>query len=306
MPVRDEERHLAESVAGVLSQDYPGPLELVLAIAPSRDRTDEIARGLTEADPRVRLVANPAGRTPSGLNAALQAARHTIVVRVDGHGVLSEGYLRTAVEALEKTGAANVGGLMAAEGITAFEKAVARAYMSPVGLGGSRFHQGGQAGPADTVYLGVFRRDVLERLGGYDEHFVRAQDWELNYRIRDAGETVWFVPELTVTYRPRPNLRALATQFFRTGQWRREVVRRYPSTASVRYLAAPVVTVAVVAGLIAGIAGLLTGPSWWTLGAVLPLGYAAGVLVVGPLIGGGLPLRARAWLPAVLAVMHLS
>lgn len=306
MPVRDEERHLAESVAGVLAQQYPGELEVVVAVAPSRDRTDEIAAQLAATDPRIRIVANPAGRTPAGLNAAIAAARHDVIVRVDGHGVLCEGYIRTAVEALEKSGAANVGGLMLAEGVTPFEQAVARAYMSPFGLGGAKFHQGGTAGPADTVYLGVFRRDVFERLGGYDEHFVRAQDWELNYRIRAAGETIWFVPELTVSYRPRPNLRALARQFFKTGQWRREVVRRYPDTASVRYLAAPVVTVAVLAGAVGAIVAGAAGASWWFVPAVVPVGYLLGVTVVGLMIGRSLRARARAWLPAVLATMHLS
>jgi glycosyltransferase involved in cell wall biosynthesis len=306
MPVLNEERHLAKAVAGVLGQDYPGELELVLALAPSHDRTQEVAASLAAADPRVRLVDNPAGRTPDGLNAAIRAARYGVVVRVDGHGVLSSGYVRVAVEALDRTGAANVGGIMRAEGETDFERAVARAMTSPLGIGGARFHLGGEAGPVDTVYLGVFRRDVLERLGGYDEHFTRAQDWELNHRIRQTGETVWFTPDLVVTYRPRSSLRALAGQFFRTGQWRREVVRRYTDTATFRYLAAPVVTAAVVVGALAGLVSTLGGPRWLALGWLAPAGYLAGVFVAGLVEGRGLPWRVRAWLPAVLATMHLT
>ena len=106
MPVLDEERHLAEAVAGVLDQDYAGELELVLALGPSHDRTGDIAAGLALADRRVRLVDNPSGRTAEGLNAAIKAARHGVVVRVDGHGVLSPGYVSGAVEALDRTGAA--------------------------------------------------------------------------------------------------------------------------------------------------------------------------------------------------------
>src|SRR5690606_35295431 len=207
MPILNEERYLADAVARVLEQDYPGELELVLALGPSSDRTDEIARQIAAGDSRVRLVDNPAGRTPNALNVAIKASRHGIVVRVDGHGLLSDGYIRRAVGVLEETGAANVGGIMHADGETDFEHAVARAMTSPFGIGGAAFHVGGDEGPADTVYLGTFRREVLDRLGGYDEHFVRAQDWELNYRIRKAGETVWFTPDLRVTYRPRSNLR---------------------------------------------------------------------------------------------------
>ncbi|AYY15220.1 glycosyltransferase family 2 protein [Actinobacteria bacterium YIM 96077] len=306
MPVRNEERHLAEAVAGVLAQEYPGELELVVAVGPSDDRTAEIARRLAAEDTRVRLVENPGGTTPAGLNMAISAARHGIVVRVDGHGILSDGYVRRSVEVLEETGAANVGGIMHAEGTTGFERAVAFAYCSKLGLGGGRFHVGGPPGPADTVYLGAFRRDVLDRLGGYDEHFIRAQDWELNYRIRAAGEQVWFTPDLKVSYRPRSSLRALARQFLRTGQWRREVVRKYPDTATARYLAPPVLAVAVASGTAAGVAALLGAWSWLALGWILPAGYVAGVVAAGLVVGRRLPGRARAWLPAVLATIHLS
>src|SRR5258708_5021346 len=112
MPVLNEERHLAAAVDRVLAQDYPGDLELILAIGPSKDRTQEIADGLAAADPRVRSVPNPTGRTPAALNAALGQAKHGIVVRVDGHGELAPGYIATAVRLLEETGAANVGGVM--------------------------------------------------------------------------------------------------------------------------------------------------------------------------------------------------
>jgi succinoglycan biosynthesis protein ExoA len=306
MPIRDEERYLAHAVRGVLDQAYPGEMEVVLAVAPSGDRTDEIAAKLAAADDRVQVVPNPHGRTPHGLNAAIRASSHEIVVRVDGHGVLSPGYIRGAVETLTETGAANVGGIMQAEGETDFEKAVARAMTSSLGIGAAAFHVGGEAGPADTVYLGTFRREVLDRLGGYDEHFVRAQDWELNYRIRAAGELIWFTPDLSVTYRPRPSLAALARQFFRSGMWRREVIRRYRHTANVRYLAPPLVTTALVVGTAAGVAALLGAPGWLALGWLAPGLYALGVIAAGTAIGRGLPLRARAWLPAVLATMHVT
>lgn len=306
MPVLDEEQHLAEAVGRVLEQDYPGSLELVLALGPSRDRTDDIARDLAARDDRVRLIDNPAGHTPAALNRAIEASRHDVIVRVDAHGALSDGYIRKAVDALLETGAANVGGVMDAVGRTPFEQAVARGYTSPVGLGGGRFHVGGEPGPSDSVYLGVFRRDVLTRMGGYDEHFRRAQDWELNHRIRAAGELVWFVPDLAVTYRPRSTLGALARQFYRTGQWRREVVRVYPETASVRYLAAPVTTVGVAVGALAGLIGVVGGPSWLALGWVAPLGYLLGVVTAGAVISRRMSWRGRAWMPVVLATMHLS
>lgn len=318
MPVRDEERHLRDAVGRVLAQDYPGVMEVVLAVGPSGDRTAEMAAALAVGDPRVRVVANPSGVTPAGLNAALRASVHPVVVRVDGHGLLSDGYVTRAVRELVRTGAANVGGVMHAVGTTDFERAVARAMTSRLGIGGAVFHTGGTAGPADSVYLGVFRRDVLDALGGFDEHYRRAQDWELNLRIRRSGHTVWFDPELSVTYRPRSGWRALGRQFAGSGRWRRELVRRHPETASARYLAPPVVTAAVAGGLAAGLAGVVvgrlaapgSGPARasrvgrWALAA--PGAYAAGVVTAAAASSRGLPWRARLALPGVLAIMHLT
>ena len=66
VPVLDEERHLRAAVSTVLGQDYPGPLEVVLALGPSHDGTDAIAAELAPRTTRVRLVANPTGATGAG------------------------------------------------------------------------------------------------------------------------------------------------------------------------------------------------------------------------------------------------
>src|SRR5687768_16490589 len=297
MPVLDEEEHLLSAVATVLGQDYAGPLEVVLALGPSRDRTDQIAESLAESDERVRLVNNPTGATGAGLNRALEVARHDVVVRLDGHALVPPDYVRVAVETLARTGADNVGGLMAAEGVTDFQRAVAAAMTSRIGVGQASFHVGGEEGPAPTVYLGAFRREVLDRLGGYDETFLRAQDWELNHRIRESGGVVWFTPRMSVTYRPRSSVRALARQYRDYGRWRRVVIREHEGTASLRYLAPPAAVVAVTAGTVIGLTG-------WRPALLAPVGYAVGVLAGSAVVGRGLSARSRAWLPAVLATMH--
>jgi glycosyltransferase involved in cell wall biosynthesis len=305
MPVLNEERHLAEAVERVLAQRYDGPLEVVLALGPSSDRTDAIAAELAAQDARIRLVPNPSGRTPDGLNAAIGASAHPVVVRVDGHSVLPDDYVEVAVATLAETGADNVGGVMAAEGTTVFEQAVARAMTSRLGVGAAAFHTGGAAGPVDTVYLGVFRREALERVGGYDPRYTRTQDWEMNHRIRSTGGTIWFTPDLRVVYRPRPDVRRLARQYFEYGRWRRQVTRDHPGTLSARYLAAPLALAGVVGGLALTLLAV-PGPDALALGAVAPAGYAA--LVVGGAVvtGVGLPLAARVRLPVVYATMHLS
>lgn len=144
MPVLNEERHLRNSVRHILEQEYAGEMEVVIALGPSNDRTDEIAAELVREDSRVHTVPNPTGRTPAALNAAIKASHHPIVVRVDGHGMLSPNYIATAVRLLEETGAQNVGGIMHAEGENAWEDAVAAAMTSKIGVGNAAFHTGGR------------------------------------------------------------------------------------------------------------------------------------------------------------------
>ena len=314
MPVRNEERSLAESVRSVLGQDYPGEVEVVLAVGPSRDQTLQLSKQIAAADPRVTVVFNPTGQIPCAVNAAIKASRHSIVARVDGHALLPKGYLRTAVAELRRTGAANVGGIMAAEGVTRFQQAVAWAMTSPYGVGAAKFHTGGQPGPVDSVYLGVYRRAAIEQVGGYDETYLRAEDWELNYRIRLAGGVVWFQPALRVTYRPRASVRTLAAQYFHYGRWRRVVARQHAGTINPRYLAPPAAVVVMVLGVLAGIAGLAgllggaTGiwPAILTCGFAIPVLYAAGVIAVAVMAARHLRLGVAARLPAVLAAMHIA
>lgn len=304
MPVLNEERHLRNSVRHILEQEYDGELEVVIALGPSTDRTDEIAAELvreTAADPRARVhtVPNPTGRTPAALNAAIKASSHPVVVRVDGHGMLSQNYIATAVRLLAETGADNVGGIMHAEGENAWEEAVAAAMTSKIGVGNAAFHTGGRAGLAETVYLGVFKRDALERQGGYNEEFIRAQDWELNFRIREAGGAIWFSPELRVQYRPRPSIRALAKQYKDYGRWRHVVARYHSGSINLRYLAPPVAVCAIAAGIVVG---AVVTP--WAL--LVPGGYLAAIVAGSVPAGKGLSLKARLRIPVALATMHMT
>jgi glycosyltransferase involved in cell wall biosynthesis len=257
LPVLNEGAHLEESVTAILAQDYLGMFEVILALGPSRDRTDQIAQTLAARDSRVKLVENPTGKTAAGLNLAIATSTSPVIVRVDGHAKIPNNYLSLVVEIMQKSGAVNVGGVMAAEGVTKFEISVARAMRSPLGVGASRFHTGGVAGEVDTVYLGAFRREAISAVGGFDERYTRAQDWELNHRLRKNGGKIYFDPRLQVTYRPRPNLRKLAKQYFQYGRWRRVVSRSHSGTINLRYLAPPF---ALAGTSISLISGLLISP----------------------------------------------
>jgi GT2 family glycosyltransferase len=311
MPVLNERDYLRRAVETVLEQEVEGPAEIILALGPSTDGTTELARELAAADDRIVLVDNPAADIPVGLNIAIRAGRYPTVVRVDAHSELQSGYTTKALATLARVRAANVGGIMHADGRTPFQRAVARAYNSPVGLGGGAYHGSTHEGEAESAYLGVMRRAVLEEVGLFDESIRRGEDWELNLRIRRAGYRVWFDPDLSVTYWPRESWVRLARQFHATGRWRGELVRRFGRGNSLRFFAPPALVVAIGLSIVVGllqVTGLVSG--WWSVAAsVVHLPTVAYILLVivwaiGP--GGGHGWRDKLWTAAVLPTMHLT
>lgn len=305
MPVLNEVEHIEAAVNSLIDQDYEGPFEVILALGPSVDGTNDVIAGMSRVDPRIRSIPNELGSTPGGLNVAIRASSNPIVVRVDAHSVLPRDYTRVAVATLLKTGADNVGGIMKAEGNSPFQKAVAHAYGSREGLGGTQHHVGGKAGPADTAYLGVFQRHRLLEVGLFDEGIKRGQDWELNRRLRATGGTVWFTPELTVVYRPRSSLGKLIRQFVATGIWRGELARRFPSATGLRYFVPPVAVLGILATLIVGAVGLAAGVPWLTVALAVPAVYVL-LVIVASLNAARQGLRTGLWYLIVLPCIHFG
>lgn len=281
---------LPVSLAAIAAQDYAGPVEVVVAAADTE--TAEVASRFD-----VLVIQNRSGTTPAGLNLAVAAGSGEILVRVDAQSVIPPDYVRRIVERLADTGAGNVGGMQVPVGQTFLEKAIAASMGSRVGAGDARYRIGGPAGPTDTVYLGSFRRTTFEAVGGYDERYLRNQDYELNHRIRSSGGTVWLEPTISVTYRPRPSLGKLASQYFGYGTWKRVFSAENPGSLRARQWAPPILVILLAVSLAASL--------FWPWALLMPAAYVtslvAASLVALPTVGA--PALA---MPACLAVMHVS
>lgn len=300
MPARNASTTISDAIAAALDQDYPGDLELVVAEGASRDDTAAVLAALAVAEPRLRVVHNPTGTTPAGLNAAIAEAHADIIARCDAHAALPRDYVATAVADMTRTGADVVGGIQDPRGTTVVERAVASAMRSWLGSGGAAYRGADRAGPVDTVYLGVFRRAALERVGGFDENLIRNQDYDLNYRIRSTGGMVWLDPRLRVAYRPRSSFRALWSQYFDYGRWKRRMLRLRPSATRVRQLVPPLFVLALGASAGLGLAGLPAAA------LVVPGAYVLALTATA--LGAAARERDPAVLlsPAALAVMHTA
>ena len=315
LPARNAETTLPATLDSILSQDYPGGIEVIVADGSETAATADLLRARY---PQVLRVDNPDRGISAGLNRALAAARHPVVQRCDAHAVLPPGYIARAVEVLIRTGAVNVGGRVNPIGTTPFERAVALATVTRLGAGDARYRVGGPPGPVDTVFPGTFRRAAVDAAGGFDETLLRNEDYELNWRLRAHGGTVWFAPELVADYRPRGSFAALARQYCDYGRWKRVVLRRHPRSLKVRQLAPLLLLLALAASVLLAAAGGLLAAGWpapgaeaaghglLALAALCPGAWAVALLGVSAAAG----LRRRrpeaVLMPAVLATIHLA
>lgn len=296
LPVRDAGHLLAACVDAVLGQTRP-PDEVLIAVAPSRDRTREVAVAL--AGGRVRVVDNPAGDRASGINAAIAVSRASLIAMVDAQATLESDYLEQAEAILQDPGVAVVGGPMRPTGTTPIGRAMAAALRSPFGVGDSQFHFQGVARDAESVYLGVYRRSAFELVGRYNTALLRTEDDDLNARIRAAGLRIRLDPKLRSTYRCRDSLGAICTQYFGYGYWKVALATIRAGALRPRHLVPASFVVVGAVAVLAAVAG-----AWQPLAAMFGA-WVAAAIVAAVLAPAQSPVD-RLLFPAVAMTMHLA
>lgn len=303
IPMRDEERVIAQCLRSVLDQDYPQDrMEVLVVDGGSEDRSAEIVVEFSSKYPAIKLLDNPKLSAPAGLNLGIREARGEVIVRVDGHCLLEPDYVSQCVKHLRETGADNVGGLMQARGKGYVAETIALAINSFFGSGGSKFHYASQEQYVDTVYLGAFRRSVFDKVGFFNERLIRNQDYELNYRIRAAGGAVFLSPAIRSSYYGRTTFRDLWHQYFQYGFWKLEMIRMHPSSIQARHLAAPLFVFSLFAsGLLS-----LVHSGFVSLFLLIVSGYLLASLASSLLIARREGWRYFPLLPVAFAVMHFA
>jgi succinoglycan biosynthesis protein ExoA len=273
VPCYNEARTIGLLLEAIYAQTYPrDELEAIIADGMSTDGT----RGAIEAfmgeypSLAVRVVDNPKRIIPAALNQAIAAAGGEVIVRLDAHSVPRPDYVERCVDVLERTSAANVGGVWDIQPSqdTWLGRAIAAAASHPLGAGGARYRTGGEAGEVDTVPFGAFQRAWLERVGPFDESLLTNEDYEFNVRIRQAGGVVWFDPAIQSTYFARGDLRSLARQYSRYGYWKAKMAARYPGTLRWRQALPPLFVLALI---MLGISALFLQPARVLFGVQLGL-----------------------------------
>lgn len=299
MPAYNEQSYIEACIASVQSQDYPRELiEILIADGRSTDRTLDILDGLARADPRIRVIDNPARLQAAGLGLLVKEATGDIVVRMDVHCEYAPDYVRRCVETLDKTGADNVGGAQRARARTPFQRALCAALASPLGVGGAKYRSADAEGFVDTVFLGAFRRRVFETVGLWDPGAITNEDAELNQRILDSGGLIYLARDIVVHYFPRDSFRTLARQYYKYGRGRARTLLKLGSFPTLRPLAP--------FAMVVGATALLALPPLWP---VAPLAFASYALATGAeavRVGASLGPAALPLVWAMFPVLHAS
>ncbi len=292
--MRNEADWIERCLGSVLAQDYPADrMEVIVADGESDDRSLDILRGISERDPRVRVINNPGRIVPTGLNEAIAAARGDIICRVDAHTVLEPDYVHEGVELIGRTGIDRLGisGPMVCRGGGPVADAVAVAMHSRFGIGAA-FHFATEEVECDTLYMGMWPRANFEQVGLYDPELVRNQDDELSYRIRKNGGRIIVTPAMRSLYQNRESWRTLARQFYQYGVWKVRVLQKHPLQMSIRHFIPPAFQVALVLAALG--APLCAWSAWLALAAAS--GYLVATLVAALLeTPGGWAQRLRVW-----------
>lgn len=236
LPVRNEERFITACVASIFAQDYPQEqMEVIFVDGCSEDRTVELLHEMQKVHPQIVVLHNPNRTVPYAMNIGIEKSRGEVIVRLDAHAEYPPDYIRLSVETLLTRECDNAGGVFETRGRGFMGEAIAEMLKTPLGVGNATYRLTQEDGYVDTVPFGCFRRELFERIGGFDERMTRNQDNELNFRIRKNGGKIYLNHNIRVLYYCRDTMRGIMKMGYMNGKWNVITMTLVPGSMGVRH-----------------------------------------------------------------------
>ncbi len=312
LPIRNEAGYIERCLKAVLAQDYPPErMEIIIADGMSTDGTREIVYRIIHENPNylIKMIDNPGKIVPTGMNAGLRSAKGEIIIRVDGHCEIDQGYIQTCVYLLQNIEVDGVGGPIETIGETFTAKVIAICMSSKFGVGNSAFRTVSyNTMLVDTVPFPVYKKTIINKVGLYDEELVRNQDDEYNYRIRELGGKILLSNEIRSKYFSRSSLQKLWRQYFQYGFYKVRVLQKHPRQMQPRQFAPPLFVFSLIVSVLLFLISAFCSLSshYFYISLSIPALY-----LIANLSASLYTAAKRGWkylplLPLVFAILHIS
>ena len=236
----------------LLAQTIPHEqIEALLVDSASTDATRAIMLDFAKATPfEVKVLDNPKRWLASGINVALAAATGDAIIRLDAHARIPKDFLENNLRALTR-GEDIVGGCVLGSAPGGAWESVLRTVDTSRFCGGAApFRNGGEARYVDTLAYALYRREVYDQVGLYDERLRRTEDNDMHYRMRRAGYRFYFSPDIVSCHAARATMRGQLRQKWGNGYWIGRTMRIQPRCFAPRHLIPALFVLALLFGLL--------------------------------------------------------
>lgn len=235
---RNEEKNMPAIFDMIMAQDYPhDQIEVVFVDSMSTDNTKKCMEQFAETAEgfyKVQVLENEKIKQAPGWNMAIRNAGGDVIIRVDAHGYTPSDFVRRSVRIIED--GEYVGGGPRPNIVdekTKWKETLLTAESSMFGSSIAPYRKNTNRTYVKSVFHGIYRREVFEKVGVFDERLGRTEDNEMHYRIRKAGYKICFDPSIISYQHVRSSLKAMLKQKYGNGFWIGRTVGVCPGCLSV-------------------------------------------------------------------------
>lgn len=217
---KNEINHIENTLNSLLNQSYDNK-EILVCDGLSTDGTQKKILELSKNNPDIFLFENKKIFTSNGLNLGIENSSGEYIFIAGAHTEYNNFYIEKCIEFLENNlSVACVGGIAKCypKNNTIYEKSFADLYSSPFGIGNAKYRFEKSEEKVDTVAYGIYRKEVFEKYGLFNENLIRNQDIEFNYRLNKNGENIFLIPIENKYFAPS-TIKKFLKKNFGNGLW---------------------------------------------------------------------------------------
>lgn len=221
----NEEEYLPNLFNDFYSQTYDHSLiELVLVDSMSTDKTREIMQEFKNRNNSfkdIKIIENPKKKQAPGWNEAIKTFTGDVIIRVDAHASIPAEFVEKNIKCLE-SGEKISGGQRPniIDGDSSWKKTLLIAESSMFGSSVAPYRRSSEKKTyVKSMFHAAYRREVFEKVGGFNENLGRTEDNELHYRMRKLGYRLCFNQDIISYQHTRNSLKKMMKQKYSNGYW---------------------------------------------------------------------------------------